>query len=598
MRKLLLVLAMSAAAVAGLTPEAGAAPTVSATQHKALGFDATLSAEAHPSGSVDICVPLQPPMIGGANYNVDVVGSGEIRADMGANAGFSYDRAALVPGGNVAIDVSYTPMNDAGPELAVSASATASAHGELEICSSPNPSADVGPLTLTATGSVDGTAPLTGDAPLVVPVESNELALFVSNPFGDDIKLVSARLVGSITLASKPPAALPGLGGAAAGIKLTGGGTLASLPVAEWDTAGQVRTENVVLGADGTPATIKLTPLMHWLVTSAELHVHIDIPGLLNDLGLEDADIGVFSGSLGDVYKSIGLDCLIGTSVDNTPPCGGATGSLVAAQIQGGALPMPLLVPEIAPISFGGALPTLGSATLTIDPDADNDGLFDGIELTGSNPTDPDKADSDNDVLEDGTEDANHNGAFDAGETNPNDPDTDDDLLTDGCEVLGSNPTDPLVKDSDGDGLTDGQEDVNHNCAREATETDPNKFDTDGDGLSDGIEVTYGTNPLNSDSDGDGIPDGQDPQFIQNAVNALADSVFKGDGNKTAFLSALADIDKLVGAGKIDQAKSKIDLLRTHVDGCGATADGTDWIVDCPTQVTIRGLLDLLKSNL
>jgi hypothetical protein len=164
--------------------------------------------------------------------------------------------------------------------------------------------------------------------------------------------------------------------------------------------------------------------------------------------------------------------------------------------------------------------------------------------------------------------------------------------------VLGSNPTNPLVADTDGDGLTDSQEDANHNCAREATETDPNNPDSDADGLNDRIEVTYGTDPLDADSDDDGIPDGQDPQFIQNAVNALDVSLFNSAGNKTAFLSALVDIDKLVGAGKIDQAKNKIDLLRAHVDGCGATVDGTDWIVDCPTQVTIRGLLDPLKSNL
>jgi hypothetical protein len=333
---------------------------------------------------------------------------------------------------------------------------------------------------------------------------------------------------------------------------------------------------------------------LHWLATSADVSLRLHVRDPLGFVFDDPDPINLFSGNLGSFSQGAGLDSAIGSAV--TAATGfAALGDAFAAKVGTGSIPVPDLSPELATVP---PFPPLGSVSFSIKAGADDDGLFDGIELTGSNPTDPDDADSDDDVLEDGTEDANHKGAFDAGETNPNDPDTDDDLLTDGCEVLGANPTNPLVKDSDGDGLTDGQEDANHDCAREAAETDPNKFDTDGDGLSDGIEVTYGTNPLNSDSDGDGIPDGQDPQFIQNAVSALADSVFKGDGNKTAFLSALVDIDKLIGAGKVDQAKSKIDLLRAHGDGCGATADGTDWIVDCPTQVTIRGLLDLLKSNL
>jgi Bacterial TSP3 repeat len=209
--------------------------------------------------------------------------------------------------------------------------------------------------------------------------------------------------------------------------------------------------------------------------------------------------------------------------------------------------------------------------------DTDNDGLVDGVEVNGNNPTDPLNPDSDADGLKDGIEDANHNGAYDApAETNPNNSDT------------------------DGDTLIDGVEDANHNGVFEPGlgETDPRKADTDGDGLNDNIELSNGTDPNNPCSDGDGIPDGQDPQFIENAVNALSVSVFKGGGNKTAFLSALDDIDRLVGAGKIDQAKSKIDGLVAHVDGCGAAAGGTDWIIDCPTQITIRGLLVLLKSNL
>jgi hypothetical protein len=34
------------------------------------------------------------------------------------------------------------------------------------------------------------------------------------------------------------------------------------------------------------------------------------------------------------------------------------------------------------------------------------------------------------------------------------------------------------------------------------------------------------------------------------------------------------------------------------MDGCGTSADNTDWIVDCTAQTQIRALLDLLVANL
>ncbi len=57
--------------------------------------------------------------------------------------------------------------------------------------------------------------------------------------------------------------------------------------------------------------------------------------------------------------------------------------------------------------------------------DSDNDGLQDSLEESGC--TDPNDADTDDDGILDGVEDANHNGVLDAGETDPCDPDTDND---------------------------------------------------------------------------------------------------------------------------------------------------------------------------
>ena len=181
--------------------------------------------------------------------------------------------------------------------------------------------------------------------------------------------------------------------------------------------------------------------------------------------------------------------------------------------------------------------------------------MLDGTEAHGANATDPLNPDSDNDGLLDGTEDANHNGAFNTGETNPNNPDT------------------------DGDTLLDGAEDANHNGVVDPAKQIRAYFDTDGDGLSDGVEVTTGTNPLNPDTDGDGIPDGQDPQFLTNAVNASSPSSWNSGGNQECVPgSARSDRDSHRPRQQTAQAINELQLLRQKIDGCGTSADGNDWI--------------------
>jgi outer membrane protein OmpA-like peptidoglycan-associated protein len=158
-----------------------------------------------------------------------------------------------------------------------------------------------------------------------------------------------------------------------------------------------------------------------------------------------------------------------------------------------------------------------------LDADSDNDGLLDGTERgvtretapAGTNTsspnfradedpsttTDPKRADTDGDSLNDGAEDADHNGRVDATETDPLDADTDDDGLNDGVEVRADNATNPLDPDTDGDGLRDGVEDANHNGGFDSGETDPNNPDTDLGGVGDGEEVTGGGDPLNGNDD-------------------------------------------------------------------------------------------------
>ncbi len=124
--------------------------------------------------------------------------------------------------------------------------------------------------------------------------------------------------------------------------------------------------------------------------------------------------------------------------------------------------------------------------------DQDNDGLSDSQE-SGS-CTDANDADTDDDGIIDGVEDANQNGIVDAGETDPCEEDTDGDGIQDGTELgytmddIGddtdtnvfqpdldpSTTTNPLSANSDGDKLTDGEEDLNYNGRVDAGESDPN----------------------------------------------------------------------------------------------------------------------------
>jgi len=600
-RRLLIAPAAVALLLAYSAPIANAASPVTLNDHVALGFDATIPFSASKSGGGDICFLGAPP-IGGATYSVSINGSANVRMDMGADVSLTYDREDLQAGGSLPVSVSYTPTDDGGAEVSVSASAVGTASGELVVCvpGIPNPSDSIS-VNLTASGSQSFAAPLAGDAPITVPVSSNTVTLALFNPFGSDLDIVSVHAEGSITLAPVPSGSLPGLGGAAAGIDVSGAGTLASpaLPVLEWQTAGAQAASIDIADtlSPGDAIGVTLSPVMHWLATSAEMHLVIDVAGFLNDLGFGDSTESLFAGSLGSVYTSAGLDCLIGSAIDGGA-CGGLIGSQVASRIAAGNLPIPLLDPEIADVS-GGTF-NLGSVAFSIDPDSDDDGLLDGTELTGTNPTDPNDPDSDDDGLLDGQEDANHSGGLDPGETNPNDADSDDDGLLDGIEVNGANPTDPLDADSDDDGLLDGVEDANHNGQVDPGETDPNNADTDGDGLSDGIEVGLGSDPTNPDSDNDGIPDGQDPDVLGAFLENVPADAFKssGHGLQQAMLSHLKNIEKRIEKGKIEQAIKELQHLRLRVDGCGTEADPNDWIVDCAVQLQVRTVLDLFIANL
>jgi hypothetical protein len=144
--------------------------------------------------------------------------------------------------------------------------------------------------------------------------------------------------------------------------------------------------------------------------------------------------------------------------------------------------------------------------------DSDKDGIADSAEKNyGTNPHD---ADSDDDGIFDGFEDANRNGYRDLNETDPRLPDTDGDGIQDGTElgytintitsgtdvavfIPDSDPstkTNPLNADTDGDGLCDGGEDINKNGMVDKNEFDPNMVDTfmdrgDSHNMADAIKI-------------------------------------------------------------------------------------------------------------
>jgi|GEM_PF-1191853 len=204
------------------------------------------------------------------------------------------------------------------------------------------------------------------------------------------------------------------------------------------------------------------------------------------------------------------------------------------------------------------------------DADSDDDGVLDGSEPDRDKDTDGDglinalDPDSDDDGLFDGTElgkdclNAQTDPARGACR-----PDADNGLTK----------TDPLAADTDGGDVSDGSEDANLNGAVDAGETDPTSgngaddaqvVDTDADGLSDELEETLRSNPQDKDSDDDGVPDGEEPNPSD-------------DGDRDGLVDVLdpdSDNDGLFDGTELgrDCAGENVDLAAKH---CRADADPT-----------------------
>jgi outer membrane protein OmpA-like peptidoglycan-associated protein len=218
--------------------------------------------------------------------------------------------------------------------------------------------------------------------------------------------------------------------------------------------------------------------------------------------------------------------------------------------------------------------------------DADGDGLPNYVETRLG--TDPFSPDTDGDLLSDADEnsdlddgyqgDVNENNVFEpeqGDETDPTRADTDSDGLNDGLEFFFG--TDPFDGDSDGDGYKDGEEYVlrivEHVCL------DPAQPDSDFDGVSDGQELEQGLDPCNPDSDGDGVldaselADGTDPLAASGALPDGDDDGLSDDYelNVSGTDPDSADTD---GDGLGDQ--EEVFLLNDHYRTNPLDADSDD----------------------
>jgi hypothetical protein len=378
-------------------------------QHVRLGFQASFPVSDMKSGS-EPCV----------SYSASFSGNATFAVDLGADLTFSYDRADIVPGGAVPIQVTYTPTNDPTHEVTVNATADVSLSTDVDdgcligfgiACGL----GDVFACALVALGVAidtfhdelnnfnvisamgDFTAPLMGDPPINVPGTGDSATLqFVG------LNLVKATPVSTLTFGPTPSGAFPGLGGAVA-LLSTSGATLTSppplIPVLEWQTSTALPVTITLPAVPGPTATLTLSPVLHWMNTTVALSIDIDLLGVLGDVFDDPGNIEVFPPGT-NLGTLAGADTLIcpGFPAPAQPAC--------MTQVAAGNLPYPGFVPQppdpLPMLPSMPPLPDFATVPFTITLDSDGDGLLDGTEIAMG--LDPDDPDSDDDGYDDGVE--------------------------------------------------------------------------------------------------------------------------------------------------------------------------------------------------
>jgi hypothetical protein len=340
---------------------------VTITKHSDLGFTTSLPVSvdtgvASPPCLLDVVVCL----FHGA---IAFSGTMNVGVKLGTDVALTYDPADLnTPNSALPVTVKYTPTPGGSTvTYALSGNMTFNFDGCTNCPST---------LPFTAhSAPVSFTAPMDSDAPITIPGSSTGITLSVAG-----LDVITATLGSSLTLAPAPPGILPGLGGAAAVVKVTGASGAPVLPL-EWDSAGADQSFTLTTPSTPTAIGIELTPLLHWVGTSgnAQINLHwtsdfqdtvaviADIVSagvcLIADCSISDpSPIVLFSGGLGPVFTSAGLDTLVGNAV------GGAAGPLVASRVAAGFVPIPLTSPALAtipPLTIGSLVFSIASVSIS-----------------------------------------------------------------------------------------------------------------------------------------------------------------------------------------------------------------------------------------
>lgn len=238
------------------------------------------------------------------------------------------------------------------------------------------------------------------------------------------------------------------------------------------------------------------------------------------------------------------------------------------------------------------------SETDPLDADTDDDGISDGDEdedydgVVDANETDPLDEDTDNDKLNDGLENGLTTGVF----TGNSDIFSIPYQGTNGTWTADSDPTtitNPLLADTDDDGIIDGDEDADKDGRRDASETDPNNPDTDGDGSEDGDDCSNLNPDIYPEAEElcDGIDNNCDGIIFDDSENSIVVSAcdtytapdgqdYTTSGTKIAVIPNNCGCDSTI---TIDLTINTVDVS-TSLDNNTITANETDasyqWI-DC-----------------
>jgi hypothetical protein len=335
--------------------QAGSPDPVTITKHANLGFKTSIPVSedtgvANPPCLLNVVVCL---------FHGAIAFNGTLTADvtLGTDVALTYDPANLnTANGPLPVSIKYTPTPGGSTvSYSLSGDMTFNFDGCLDCPKT---------LPFSATSAPNSfTAPMNSDSPFTIPGSSSGITLNVGG-----LDVITASLGSSLTLAPAPSTGVPGLGGAAALVKVTGASGAPVLPI-EWDSSGSDQNFTLTTPANPTALGISLSPLVHWVGTSGSAQIDLhwtndfqDAVAVVADIvtagvcvfadcSISDpAPISLFSGGLGPVYSSAGLDTEIGNAI------GGVAGPLVANRVAAGFVPVPLTSPphdSIPPITLG-----------------------------------------------------------------------------------------------------------------------------------------------------------------------------------------------------------------------------------------------------